>query len=126
MVLFNSIEMIFKKIIIQKCNSKNGINRLLQHFKNYIKRADTLKIYIKEDILYSAVRPSLKKFSKIKRDFFSIDEDVLISSSNLSKKLPFEDNSRCNCSLHGLNIHKSYLLMRKLIELLLTMPLLFL
>tara|TARA_B100000035_G_scaffold270180_1_gene244394 strand:+ start:4310 stop:5020 length:711 start_codon:yes stop_codon:yes gene_type:complete len=90
-----------------------------QHFKSLIsKELDTIKdIYQGRQTLFCGSSEFKKVFQKNKSGtFFSIDEDILITSSNLSKKLPFEDNSHDVIILsHGLEYtHNPYHLMREI------------
>ena len=120
MVLFNSIEMIFQENNNTKQQLKEWYKQVSgQHFKRIIsKELDSIKdIYQGRHTLFCGSSEFKKIFQKNKTGtFFSIDEDVLISSSNLSKKLPFEDNSHDIIVLsHGLEYtHNPYLLMREI------------
>ena len=120
MVLFNSIEMIFQENNNTKQQLKEWYKQASgQHFKRIIsKELDSIKdIYQGGHTLFCGSSEFKKIFQKNKTGtFFSIDEDVLISSSNLSKKLPFEDNSHDIIVLsHGLEYtHNPYLLMREI------------
>ncbi len=89
-----------------------------QHFKKIIsKELDSIKdIYQGRHTLFCGSSEYKKTIQKNNSGtFFTIDEDLLISSSNLSKKLPFEDNSHDVIILsHGLEYtHNPYLLMRE-------------
>ena len=119
MVLFNAIEMILQENNNTKVQLKEWYKQTSgQHFKRIIsKELDTIKdIYQGRHTLFCGSSEYKKIIEKNNRGtFFSIDEDLLISSSNLSKKLPFEDNSHDVIVLsHGLEYtHNPYLLMRE-------------
>ena len=119
MVLFNAIEMILQENNNTKVQLKEWYKHTSgQHFKRIIsKELDTIKdIYQGRHTLFCGSSEYKKIIEKNNRGtFFSIDEDLLISSSNLSKKLPFEDNSHDVIVLsHGLEYtHNPYLLMRE-------------
>tara|TARA_Y100000389_G_C17470500_1_gene530096 strand:+ start:1382 stop:2113 length:732 start_codon:yes stop_codon:yes gene_type:complete len=120
MVLFNSIDMILQENNNTKMQLKKWYKQSAgQHFKKIIfDEIDSIKdLYQGRHTLFCGSSEYKKVFHKNKSGtFFSIDEDVLISSSNLSKKLPFEDCSHDVIILsHGLEYtHNPYLLMREI------------
>jgi len=120
MVLFNSIEMILQENNNTKVQLKKWYkNPAGQYFKKILfDELDSIKdLYQGRHTLFCGSSEYKKLFQKNKTGtFFSIDEDVLISSANLSKKLPFEDDSHDVIVLsHGLEYtHNPYLLMREI------------
>ena len=89
MVLFNAIEMILQENNNTKVQLKEWYKHTSgQHFKRIIsKELDTIKdIYQGRHTLFCGSSEYKKIIEKNNRGtFFSIDEDLLISSSNLSK-----------------------------------------
>ena len=120
MVLFNTSNMILQdsnttKIELKKWyKSSSGI-----YFKKIlINELDEIRdLCVGNHTLFCGSPEYKRVFHKNKKStFFSLDEDILISSSNLSKKLPFEDNSHDVIILsHGLEYTQNpYLLMREI------------
>ena len=120
MVLFISIEMILQENNNTKIQLKQWYkNPAGQYFKKIIlhELGSIRDLYQGRHTLFCGSSEYKKLFQKKKTGtFFSIDEDVLISSANLAKKLPFEDNSHDVIILsHGLEYtHNPYLLMREI------------
>ena len=120
MVLFNSTTMILQENNNTKVQLKKWYKSAAgQYYKKIIiSELNVIKeLYQGRHTLYCGSSEYKKAFQKNKSGtFFSIDEDVLISSSNLSKKLPFEDNSHDVIILsHGLEYtHNPYVLMREI------------
>ena len=120
MVLFNTIEMILQENNTTKTQLKKWYkNPAGQHYKKIIlNELESIKdLYQGRHTLFCGSTEYKKLFQKNKSGtFFSIDEDVLISSANLSKNLPFEDNSHDVIVLsHGLEYTENpYLLMREI------------
>ena len=120
MVLFNSTTMILQENNNTKVQLKKWYKEPAgQHYKKIITDELTAikDLYQGRHTLFCGSSEYKKIFQKNKTGtFFSIDEDVLISSSNLSKKLPFEDNSHDVIVLsHGLEYtHNPYILMREI------------
>jgi len=120
MVLFNSTLMILQENNNTKVQLKKWYKEPAgQHYRKIIiNELGAIKdLYQGRHTLFCGSSEYKKIFQKNKSGtFFSIDEDVLISSSNLSKKLPFEDNSHDVIVLsHGLEYtHNPYLLMREI------------
>ena len=120
MVISNSIFMILQENNNTKIQLKEWYKQSSgQFFKKIIlKELESIKaLYQGTHTLFCGS----SEYEKIFRNnnsgtFFSIDEDVLIASSNLAKKLPFEDNSHDVIILsHGLEYTENpYLLMREI------------
>jgi SAM-dependent methyltransferase len=120
MVLFNTIEMILQENNTTKTQLKKWYKSPAgQHYRKIIlNELEAIKdLYQGRHTLFCGSSEYKKLFQKNKSGtFFSIDEDVLISSANLSKNLPFEDNSHDVIVLsHGLEYTENpYLLMREI------------
>jgi SAM-dependent methyltransferase len=120
MVLFNTIEMILQENNTTKTQLKKWYKSPAgQHYRKIISNElESIKdLYQGRHTLFCGSSEYKKLFQKNKSGtFFSIDEDVLISSANLSKNLPFEDNSHDVIVLsHGLEYTENpYLLMREI------------
>ena len=120
MVLFNTIEMILQENNTTKTQLKKWYKSPAgQHYRKIIlNELESIKdLYQGRHTLFCGSSEYKKLFQKNKSGtFFSIDEDVLISSANLSKNLPFEDNSHDVIVLsHGLEYTENpYLLMREI------------
>ena len=120
MVLFNTIEMILKENNTTKTQLKKWYKSPAgQHYrKTILNELESIKdLYQGRHTLFCGSYEYKKLFQKNKSGtFFGIDEDVLISSANLSKNLPFEDNSHDVIVLsHGLEYTENpYLLMREI------------
>jgi SAM-dependent methyltransferase len=120
MVLFNTIEMILQENNTTKTQLKKWYKSPAgQHYRKIIlNELESIKdLYQGRHALFCGSSEYKKLFQKNKSGtFFSIDEDVLISSANLSKNLPFEDNSHDVIVLsHGLEYTENpYLLMREI------------
>ena len=120
MVLFNSTTMILQENNNTKVQLKKWYKSTAgQYYKKIIINELNLikELYQGRHTLYCGSSEYKKAFQKNNSGtFFSIDEDVLISSSNLSKKLPFEDNSHDVIILsHGLEYtHNPYPLVREI------------
>ena len=120
MVLFNTIEMILQENNTTKTQLKKWYKSPAgQHYRKIIlNELESIKdLYQGRHTLFCGSSEYKKLFQKNKSGtFFSIDEDVLISCANLSKNLPFEDNSHDVIVLsHGLEYTENpYLLMREI------------
>ena len=120
MVLFNTIEMILQENNTTKTQLKKWYKSPAgQHYrKTILNELESIKdLYQGRHTLFCGSYEYKKLFQKNKSGtFFGIDEDVLISSANLSKNLPFEDNSHDVIVLsHGLEYTENpYLLMREI------------
>ena len=120
MVLFNTIEMILQENNTTKTQLKKWYKSPAgQHYiKIILNELESIKdLYQGRHTLFCGSYEYKKLFQKNKSGtFFGIDEDVLISSANLSKNLPFEDNSHDVIVLsHGLEYTENpYLLMREI------------
>ena len=120
MVLFNTIEMILQENNTTKTQLKKWYKSPAgQHYRKIIlNELESIKdLYQGRHTLFCGSYEYKKLFQKNKSGtFFGIDEDVLISSANLSKNLPFEDNSHDVIVLsHGLEYTENpYLLMREI------------
>lgn len=120
MVLFNTSDMILQDNNTAKIELKKWYKSPAGNYfkKIIINELEEIKdLYLGNHILFCGYPEYKRVFQKNKKiSFFSLDEDILISSSNLSKKLPFEDNSHDVIVLsHGLEYTQNpYLLMREI------------